>query len=123
MNVAETTLNYKMMDKFKELIEAKSGGKITLNLYANGQLGNDTEQMQAHDRGQQRFCHHDHQRPDLLCAGLRCVRPSQRVPGSGDHEKVLDDESFVDTLNRDSATTNVRMMGMADAGRPERLPT
>ena len=78
MNVAETTLNYKMMDKFKELIEAKSGGKITLNLYANGQLGND---------------------PDLETM-----------------RKVLDDESFVDTLNRDSATTNVRMMGMADAG-------
>ena len=47
MNVAETTLNYKMMEKFKELIEARSDGKITLNLYANGQLGNDTEQMQG----------------------------------------------------------------------------
>ena len=47
MNVADTTLNYKMMDKFKELIEARSGGKITVNLYANGQLGNDTEQLQG----------------------------------------------------------------------------
>lgn len=46
MNVAETTLNYKMMEKFKELAEEKSGGSVKLNLYANGQLGNDTEQMQ-----------------------------------------------------------------------------
>ena len=116
MNVAETTLNYKMMDKFKELIEAKSGGKITLNLYANGQLGNDTEQMQGMIEGSNDFV-------TTITSGLTSFVPAYGVfdlpnafPDLETMRKVLDDESFVDTLNRDSATTNVRMMGMADAG-------
>lgn len=116
MNVAETTLNYKMMDKFKELIEERSGGKITLNLYANGQLGNDTEQMQGLIDGSNDFV-------TTITSGLTSFVPAYGVfdlpnafPNLETMRKVLDDESFVETLNKDSATTNVRLMGMADAG-------
>lgn len=116
MNVAETTLNYKMMDKFKELAEAKSGGKITVNLYANGQLGNDTEQMQGMIEGTNDFV-------TTITSGLTSFVPAYGVfdlpnafPDLEVMRKVLDDESFVNTLNKDSAATNVRLMGMADAG-------
>lgn len=47
MTVAETTINYKMVAKFKELIEAKSGGSITVDIYPGGQLGNTTEFTEA----------------------------------------------------------------------------
>ncbi len=47
MTVAETTINYKMVEKFKELIEAKSGGSITVDIYPGGQLGNTTEFTEA----------------------------------------------------------------------------
>lgn len=116
MNVAETTLNYKMMEKFKELIEARSDGKITLNLYANGQLGNDTEQMQGLIEGSNDFV-------TTITSGLTSFVPAYGVfdlpnafPDLDTMRKVLDDETFVSTLNKDSATTNVRLMGMADAG-------
>lgn len=47
MNVSESTLNYKFYDAFKKEIEEKSGGKITMNLFPNGQLGGDAEQLQS----------------------------------------------------------------------------
>lgn len=43
MTVSETTTNYKMVEKFAQLIEEKSGGSITVELYPGGQLGNTTE--------------------------------------------------------------------------------
>lgn len=116
MNVAETTLNYKMMDKFKELVEAKSGNKIKLNLYANGQLGNDTEQMQGLIEGSNDFV-------TTITSGLTSFVPAYGVfdlpnafPDLETMRTVLDNSSFVEKLNSDSAATNVRLMGMADAG-------
>lgn len=47
MTVAETTTNYKMLEKFSELIHEKSGGSITVDLYPGGQLGNTTEFTEA----------------------------------------------------------------------------
>ena len=47
MTVAETTTNYKMVEKFKQLIEEKSGGSITVDIYPGGQLGNTTEFTEA----------------------------------------------------------------------------
>ncbi len=45
MTVAETTTNYKMVEKFKQLIEEKSGGRITVDIYPGGQLGNTTARL------------------------------------------------------------------------------
>lgn len=47
MTVAETTTNYKMVEKFADLINEKSGGSITVELYPGGQLGNTTEFTEA----------------------------------------------------------------------------
>lgn len=47
MTVAETTINYMMVEKFAELISERSGGKITVELYPGGQLGNTTEFTEA----------------------------------------------------------------------------
>lgn len=56
MTVAETTTNYKMAEKFAELLKEKSGGAITLTLYPGGQLGNTTEQTEATVGGSVDFC-------------------------------------------------------------------
>lgn len=45
MNVSESTLNYQFYSTFKKDIEARSKGKITVNLFPNGQLGGDAEQL------------------------------------------------------------------------------
>lgn len=47
MTVAETTINYMMVEKFAELINERSGGKITVDIYPGGQLGNTTEFTEA----------------------------------------------------------------------------
>ena len=47
MTVAETTINYMMVEKFAQLLEEKTGGKITVELYPGGQLGNTTEFTEA----------------------------------------------------------------------------
>ena len=47
MTVSETTINYMIVDKFAELLNERSGGKVTVDLYPGGQLGNDNEMFQA----------------------------------------------------------------------------
>lgn len=47
MSVAETTTNYKMLEKFAQLINERSGGSISVELYPGGQLGNTTEFTEA----------------------------------------------------------------------------
>ncbi len=44
---AETHTWHKMALKFKELIEEKSGGKITVTIYPNNQLGSEIETVQS----------------------------------------------------------------------------
>lgn len=47
MSVAESSINYKMVRKFADLIHEKSGGKITVDIYPGGQLGNTSEGTEA----------------------------------------------------------------------------
>ncbi|MCC8127763.1 MAG: TRAP transporter substrate-binding protein [Clostridiales bacterium] len=44
---AETHTWHKMAEKFKELIEEKSGGNITVTIYPNNQLGSEIETIQS----------------------------------------------------------------------------
>lgn len=116
MNVADTTLNYKMMDKFKELIEERSGGKIVVNLYANGQLGNDTEQLQGLIDGTNDFV-------TTITSGMPSFIKEYAVfdcpnafPDLQTMRSVLDDDSFIDALNVYSEAGGIKLMGLADAG-------
>ena len=47
MTVAETTTNYKMVEYFANLMNEKSNGSTTIDLYPGGQLANTTEQDEA----------------------------------------------------------------------------
>ncbi|MDO4620453.1 MAG: TRAP transporter substrate-binding protein [Lachnospiraceae bacterium] len=47
MTVSETTTNYKMVEYFANLVNEKSNGSITIDLYPGGQLANTTEQDEA----------------------------------------------------------------------------
>lgn len=47
MTVAETTTNYKMVEHFANLVNERSGGSISIELYPGGQLANTTEQDEA----------------------------------------------------------------------------
>lgn len=47
MSVSESTINYIMVDKFAKLLDEKTDGKITVDIYPGGQLGNTTEFTEA----------------------------------------------------------------------------
>ena len=48
MTVADSSINYQMVAEFAHLLkQKKSGGKITVDLYPGGQLGNTTEFTEA----------------------------------------------------------------------------
>lgn len=47
MTVADSSINYQMVAEFAHLLKQKSGGKITVDLYPGGQLGNTTEFTEA----------------------------------------------------------------------------
>ncbi|HIT41127.1 MAG TPA: TRAP transporter substrate-binding protein [Candidatus Caccovicinus merdipullorum] len=47
MTVADTTINYKMVERFAKLLNERSGGSITVDIYPGGQLGNTTEFTEA----------------------------------------------------------------------------
>ena len=47
MSVADTTINYKIVERFAKLINARSGGKIDVTIYPSGQMGNTTEFSQG----------------------------------------------------------------------------
>lgn len=47
MTVSESTINYKMVERFAQLLNERSGGSITVDIYPGGQLGNTTEFTEA----------------------------------------------------------------------------
>ena len=116
MNVSETTLNYKFYDTFKSLIEAKSGNKITVNLYANGQLGGDAEQLQGLMDGTIQFS-------TTITSGMTSTIPAYGLfdlPNAFDDvtamREVEDNADLVQALNDASAEKGIYLMGLADAG-------
>lgn len=116
MNVAESTLNYKFYDVFKKDIEEKSGGKITINLFPNGQLGGDAEQLQGLMDGSIDFS-------TTITSGMTSTIKAYGVwdlPNAFANVEALrvveDNPDLMTALNEASAAKNVHLMGVADAG-------
>lgn len=116
MNVSDSTLNYKFYDEFKKEIEAKSDGKITLNIFPNGQLGGDAEQLQSLMDGTVQFS-------TTITSGMTSTIPEYGVfdlPNAfkdlDQMRKVEDDANVLKELNDASATKGIYLLGMADAG-------
>lgn len=47
MSVSDSTVNYKIVERFAKLINARSNGKIDVTIYPSGQMGNTTEFSQG----------------------------------------------------------------------------
>lgn len=116
MNVTEATLNYRFYDVFKKDIEARSGGKIKINLFPNGQLGGDAEQLQSLMDGTAAFS-------TTITSGITSTIPQYGVwdlPNAFSNldvmRKVEDNADLLEALNKASAEKGIYLMGMADAG-------
>ena len=115
MSVSDTTINYKMIEHFAELIKARSGGKIDVTIYPGGQMGNTTEFTQAVIAGT----------IDIgtgMTTDLVDFVPQSAVfdmpnlfPDLATMRQVLKGD-FVDTMNQHNKAGGVMMLGYADAG-------
>lgn len=115
MSVSETTTNYKMVEKFAELIEEKSGGSITVDIYPGGQLGNTTEFTEAVVGGS----------VDIgtgMTTDLVDFVPEMAL---FDMPNLFDDvtkmrallqSDYIDTINEYTEAAGVHMLGFSDAG-------
>jgi tripartite ATP-independent transporter DctP family solute receptor len=115
LNVAETTLNYKIVNKFKQLIGEKSGGKIVVNIYPNGQLGGDKEMMEGLVAGNIHFLSAIttilvNFVPENAVFDLPSALPNIRVM------RAILDSAFKAKMNAYNKRNNILMLGYADAG-------
>ena len=116
LNVAETTLNYKIVNKFKDLIAEKSGGKIVVNIYANGQLGGDKEMTEGLIGGNIDFV-------SAITTILVNFVPQNAIfdlpsalPNIKVMRAILDSRPFKAKMNTYNKKGNIMMLGYADAG-------
>lgn len=116
MNVSESTLNYKFYEVFKQNLEYRSDGKITLNLFPNGQLGGDAEQLLSLMDNTVQFS-------TTITSGMTSTIPQYGVwdlPNAFNNvdqlRAVEDNEDVLNALNEASANKGIHLMGLADAG-------
>lgn len=115
MTVAETTINYKMVEKFAQLMEEKTGGQITVDIYPGGQLGNTTEFTEAVIGGS----------IDIGTGMTTDLVDFIPAYGIFDMPNLFDDveqmravlsSDFVDVLNEYNNKGGIQMLGYSDAG-------
>lgn len=115
MTVAETTTNYKMMEKFAQLLNEKSGGTITIDIYPGGQLGNTTEFTEAVVGG------------SIEIGTGMTTDLVDFIPEMGlfdmpnlfkdiDQMRSLLTSDYVETMNDYCEAAGVHMLGFSDAG-------
>lgn len=115
MSVSDTTINYKIIERFADLLRARSGGKIEVTIYPGGQMGNTTEFTQAVIAGT----------IDIgtgMTTDLVDFVPQSAVfdmpnlfPDLETMRRVLRG-TFADTMNQYNKAGGVMMLGYGDAG-------
>ena len=115
MSVADTTINYMIVEKFSDLIYEKSGGKITLDIYPGGQLGGTGEFTEAViagsiDIGSGMTSDLVNYVPESAVFDLPNLFPDVNTMRS-----VLKSD-FIDVMNQHNRKGGIIMLGYADAG-------
>ncbi|MDR1179656.1 MAG: TRAP transporter substrate-binding protein [Spirochaetales bacterium] len=115
MSVADTTINYKIVRQFADSIKEKSGGKINVDVYTSGQMGNTTEFNQGVVAGS----------IDIgsgMTSDIVDFVPQAALfdipnlfANVGIMRKVLQGD-FMNVMNEYNKKGGIRMLGYADAG-------
>lgn len=115
MTVSEITINYMMVERFAELVNERSGGKINIDIYPGGQLGNTTEFTEAVVGGSIDF-------GTGMSADLVDFIPQYAVfdlPNlfeDVEQMRALLNSDFVDVLNDYNKQGGINMLAYSDAG-------
>jgi len=115
MTVAETTINYMMVEKFADLINERSGGKITVDIYPGGQLGNTTEFTEAVVSGSIDIG--TGMTTDLVdFIPQYAIFDMPNLFDNVDQMRAVLNGDFVEVLNEINTAGGIRMLGYSDAG-------
>jgi len=116
MTVAETTTNYKMVEKFAQLINEKSNGSISVELYPGGQLGNTTEFTEAVVAGSIDIG--TGMTTDLVdfVPEMGLFDMPNLFTGIDQMRALLTSDYALNTVNEYCMAHGVRMLGFSDAG-------
>ncbi len=115
MTVAETTINYMMVEKFAQLLDEKSGGKITVDIYPGGQLGNTTEFTEAVIGGSIDIG--TGMTTDLVdFIPAYAIFDMPNLFDTVEQMRAVLNGDFVDVLNEYNNQGGIQMLGYSDAG-------
>lgn len=115
MTVADTTINYMMVERFAELIKERSGGSITVEIYPSGVLGNTTEFTEAVIAGSIHIG--SGMTTDLVdFIPEFALFDMPNAFSSVDQMRAVMTGGLVDVLNECCEAGGVHMLGYADAG-------
>ncbi len=115
MSVSDTTINYKIVERFAKLINARSGGKIDVTIYPSGQMGNTTEFSQGVVDGTIDIG--TGMTTDLVdfIPQLAVFDMPNLFPDVENMRQVLKGD-FAKTMNQYNQAGGITMLGYADAG-------
>lgn len=115
MSVADTTINYMIVERFAQLVSERSGGKIIVDIYHSGQLGNTTEFNQGVVAGSIQI-------GSGMTADIVDFVPQAALfdlpnlfPNVEVMRKVMAGD-FFNTINEYNEKGGIHMLGYADAG-------
>lgn len=115
MTVSETTINYKMVERFAQLLNERSDGAITVDIYPGGQLGNTTEFTEAVIGGSIDFG--TGMTTDLVdfvpALGIFDI---PNLFDTVDQMRAVLSSDFTDVLNEYNNRGGIQMLGYSDAG-------
>lgn len=113
-SVGEDTVNGLIISKFKELIEEKSGGHITVDLYQAGAMGGDKEIMSGLTTGSIDFVCVTTSNLNLVCPEAALFDIPYLFDDIAVARKVLPE--FLPTFNPYAEACGVHILGFSDLG-------
>lgn len=115
MTVTDSSINYMMVEKFAQIIEERSSGKIHVEVYPGGQLGNTTEFTEAVTAGSIDF-------GTGITTDLLDFIPEYAIfdiPNLFDnvtHMRALLKSDFMNVLEKYNKEGGIKMLAYSDAG-------
>lgn len=113
MDSPEDTVTYLFAKKFADLLKDKSNGAYTVNLFANGQLGNDRELVESMQSGEVNFVVQTTAPQVNFVPELAVFDMANVFPDAETARKVLDGE-FLDKIAPFYSDRNLKLLAYAD---------
>jgi tripartite ATP-independent transporter DctP family solute receptor len=115
MDSPEDTVTYLYAQKFGQLLEEKSGGKMKVQLYANGQMGSDKEIAESVQAGSLDFVIQT-TAPQVNFIPKLAVFDMPMVYGDAATARKVLDGPFFDTIAKVYEESGFKILGFADQG-------